>query len=67
MAQGNTQTQTLLANATSQMIFPVLSRPQYLYSVNTICNVPPGFKLGLLVGTTTIRRADPVGSRKQQD
>ena len=31
------------------MAFPPLSRPNYTYSVNMICNVPPGFKLGLII------------------
>ena len=49
VAQGNTQTLTLAANAHSYIDFPALSRPSYVYSVNMICNVPPGFKLGVIV------------------
>ena len=49
VAQGNTQTLTLAANANNAIVFPALSRSSYYYSVNMICNVPPGFKLGLII------------------
>ena len=49
IAQGDTQNLTLAAGATGQIVFPSLSRPEYFYSINVICNVPPGFKLGLII------------------
>jgi len=48
VAQGNTQSRTLAANTYQEMAFPALSRPVWHYTVNMICNVPPGFKLGLI-------------------
>ena len=48
VAQGNTQNLALAMGVTQSMSFPALPRVASYYSINMICSVPAGFKLGLI-------------------
>lgn len=46
--QGATLNLTLAAGANGYINFPVIGQNYNWYTLNMICNVPPGFKLGLI-------------------
>jgi len=48
VAQGSTLSMTLSASQSNIQVFPSLSRAGDADTVNLICRVPPGFKLGLI-------------------
>lgn len=53
VSAGNTQTLPLAAGASNYITFPALPRGYGGDTIDIICNVPPGFKLGLMQNNET--------------